>query len=83
MDLPNSSRIHPVFHVSLLKPCYGQPTSQISPIPDPNMFPPPFPILVAISDRRLSKLGKEEFLIEWEGLPSSEASWIDKDEFQQ
>jgi hypothetical protein len=35
-----------------------------------------------VLNRRLSKLGKEELLIEWEGLPSSEASWVDKDEFQ-
>jgi hypothetical protein len=82
LELPASSRIHPVFHVSLLKPCYGQPTSQISPIPAPGVFPPSSPIPTAVLNRRLSRLGKEELLIEWEGLPNSEASWVDKDEFQ-
>ncbi|PNX81390.1 transposon Tf2-1 polyprotein, partial [Trifolium pratense] len=82
LELPVSSRIHPVFHVSLLKPCQGQPTSQISPIPDPAMFPPISPIPIALLDRRFSAIGKEEFLVQWKGLPSSEASWIDKTEFQ-
>jgi hypothetical protein len=46
------------------------------------MFPPSSPILIALLNRRLSKLGKEEFLVEWKGLPRSEASWIDKEEFE-
>ncbi|KAL4368203.1 hypothetical protein GQ457_05G027960 [Hibiscus cannabinus] len=33
LDLPDSTRVHPVFHVSQLKSCKGQPTQQITPLP--------------------------------------------------
>ena len=33
LELPPSARIHPVFHVSLLKACHGDPDVQIYPLP--------------------------------------------------
>ena len=33
LDLPESSRVHRVFHVSKLRPCHGQPPFKVSPLP--------------------------------------------------
>ncbi|KAE8692295.1 hypothetical protein F3Y22_tig00110847pilonHSYRG00263 [Hibiscus syriacus] len=33
LELPESSRIHPIFHVSQLKPCKGQPLQKITHLP--------------------------------------------------
>ncbi|MCH79303.1 transposon Tf2-1 polyprotein [Trifolium medium] len=81
LELPAASRVHPVFHVSLLKLCIGEPTTQITPLEDPTNYPPIVPIPVAIINRRIAADGNEEFLIEWKDLPSSEATWMDKKAF--
>jgi hypothetical protein len=82
LDLPATSRVHPVFHVSLLKPCHGSPTTQITPIADPSSYPPLDPFPLQIRSRRLTNAGIEEFLVEWKDLPLSEATWMDKVTFQ-
>ncbi|MCH88698.1 hypothetical protein A2U01_0009589, partial [Trifolium medium] len=82
LDLPTASRVHPVFHVSLLKLCKGEPTTQITPLEDPSNYPPIVPIPEAIINRRLAADGNEEFLIQWKDLPLSEATWMDKNAYQ-
>lgn len=32
LELPSSARIHPVFHISVLKSCVGRPENQITPL---------------------------------------------------
>lgn len=81
LELPVSSRIHPVFHVSMLKPCHGTPATQISPL---------LPAVAPVGEQDTTKvfqiLGRrfvsdggnehEELLVLWEGQPRSEATWV-------
>uniref|UniRef100_A0A2N9H887 Chromo domain-containing protein n=1 Tax=Fagus sylvatica TaxID=28930 RepID=A0A2N9H887_FAGSY len=75
LELPLDTRIHPVFHVSLLKEKLG---SKIS-------VQPQLPITIGdhnelrvrpmtILDRR-KRQNVEEVLVQWQGLPTSEATW--------
>jgi hypothetical protein len=83
LDLPSASRVHPVFHVSLLKLCKGEPTTQITPLEDPSNYPLVVPIPEAILNSRLAADGNEEILIQWKDLPKSEATWMDKKAYQE
>ncbi|XP_073418731.1 uncharacterized protein [Dendrobates tinctorius] len=76
LQLPRSMRIHPVFHVSLLKAA------------TPNSFPgrsssPPAPVLIdgqeefvveRILDSRLRRDGVQ-YLVQWQGYSSEDNSW--------
>lgn len=80
LKLPVHSHIHPVFHVSLLKPFVGKPEAvSTDPLPaafnDETIATP-----LAIVDSKLipSKVGpKRMVLVQWEGLPLEDASWED------
>ena len=77
LDLPERySRLHPVFHVSLLEPWRerdGGPTAE----------PPPALLLGGeeewevsrILDHRQDKEGRTEYLVRWEGYPTWEDSY--------
>ena len=76
IDLPASSRIHPVFHVSLLEPV------SVSNIPGQSQDPPP-PIkfegeleytVKEILDSQFSH-GQSEYLVDWEGYSVAEQTW--------
>ena len=73
LELPASlARLHPVFHVSLLKPFVGEPPEQRE------------PVFIAeegaeleverIAAHRVTR-GRLQFLIHWKGFPVWEASW--------
>ncbi|XP_050890468.1 uncharacterized protein LOC127095884 [Lathyrus oleraceus] len=82
LELPVSSRIHPVFHVSLLKLCHGQPVTQVSPLPDPVAFPPQELTPIAVLAHKPLHGEIKEVLIQWDGIPISEATWEQKSLFQ-
>ena len=70
--------IHPVFHVSLLKQFHGDNPTTISPLPE--LVVDEQPVLepeLALRHRVIQVQGKpkQQVLIKWKYLPSSEASW--------
>ena len=79
LDLPPTLRIHPVFHVSLLK-------SYIEPeIIDDRKLPSPPPEPVTIEDHeefeverildRRTKYRQTEYLVKWKGYPECDTLW--------
>lgn len=77
LDLPTDAKIHPVFHVFLLRKCNGIPDQQVTPlhlVDSTNTF-----ILtpIAILNKRvIERAGHliDQYLIRWEGLPSDAAT---------
>ncbi|XP_072087790.1 uncharacterized protein [Arachis hypogaea] len=75
LKLLEGARVHPVFHVSLLKKCV-KPTAQIQPLPttltkEYELQSEPQEILAV----RKNAAGKLEVLIKWRDLPEFENSW--------
>lgn len=84
LDLPPTARIHPTFHVSLLKKKVGAHVSsstQLPPLqPDGQVIWQPEQIL----SRGLFKRNNKpitRWLIKWLGLPVEDATWEDADAF--
>ncbi|PKA48998.1 hypothetical protein AXF42_Ash019536 [Apostasia shenzhenica] len=86
LALPEHSRIHPVFHVSLLKP-YKQ-SSRFHPTPLPEGLAVGQPLVqpLAVLRKRTVQKGErleEELLIQWEGWNPEDSSWINTREFKK
>lgn len=75
LELPAHSRVHPVFHVSLLKKAVGT-NFQPQPLPaalneDHELLVEPESVLAV----RETTMGQIEVLIQWHSLPACENSW--------
>lgn len=82
LDLPKGAQVHPVFHVSQLKPHVPDYTPVSSSLPQPTDFSLQDVQPEAIVDRRLVKKGNAahlQVLIKWMHLPASMATWEDYD----
>lgn len=68
---PLLGKIHPVFHISLLKPVTNppKPTSQTGPVKG-NQYE-----VEGILDSRCRR-GKLQYLVKWKGYPFEDASWV-------
>nr|GEW52003.1 Ty3/gypsy retrotransposon protein [Tanacetum cinerariifolium] len=78
LELPPGSRIHPVFHVSLLKPSHGNLNPTTCPLPD--KYVDNFPVIKVeafLDHRTINKHGKPEaqVLVKWKGRDIIEATW--------
>lgn len=83
LELPSTSKIHPVFHVSQLKQCIG-PAQQVS-----SALPPPdalFQIPVKVLQQRVRQRGVRtvaQARVQWSGGSEDQATWEDVDALRQ
>ncbi|KAJ0575909.1 putative nucleotidyltransferase, Ribonuclease H [Helianthus annuus] len=82
LELPPSSRIHPVFHVSLLKQSFGSIDTDKGNIELFNEEAISF-LPEAILDKRIGPDNQQQLLIQWENRPLEEATWEDKQVLQE
>lgn len=80
LDLPSTSRIHRVFHVSLLKKLNDDPHAQHHQLPTDSTDNRPIIRPIAILDSKLHKddpTAQKLVLVQWKGLPIEETIWED------
>ncbi|KAI2646367.1 Transposon Tf2-8 polyprotein [Labeo rohita] len=83
LQLPPRYRIHPTFHVSLLKPFFPSatepPGAELEPPPPEVLDQPSIYSVREILDSR-HRGGHLEYLIDWEGYGPEERSWVPRDD---
>jgi hypothetical protein len=80
LDLPVSAQVHPVFHVSQLKPFTANYSPVFSDLPPAVDLAPVSPVLAAILQHSLVKKGNAaapQVLVHWAHLPADAATWED------
>jgi hypothetical protein len=78
LDLPTNSKIHPVFHCSLLKPHHGPITIAPDDLPSDTINNNPLIQPLAILDSKLDNTTNpphRTVLVQWIGLPPEDATW--------
>nr|KYP57796.1 hypothetical protein KK1_004074 [Cajanus cajan] len=78
--LPETAKIHPVFHISQLKLCKGHHSQSYVPLPITSNDAQPVLQPAAILQSRVIIKGTkhvQQHLIQWEGLDNSQATWED------
>ncbi len=82
LQLPARYRIHPAFHISLLKPFSpsvpGTEELAAPPPPEVQAEPSIYRVRDILDSRR--QAGHLEYLIDWEGYGSEERSWVARDD---
>ncbi|KAB5524798.1 hypothetical protein DKX38_022547 [Salix brachista] len=80
LQLPSTSRLHPIFHVSCLKPFHGN-SVNIEPTLPTLTQGEIHPLPKAILDSRVMH-NKQQVLVHWEGLSPADSSWEDTASFR-
>ncbi len=86
LELPENLKVHPVFHVSLLKPIAhdaSRPNQEHNSRPPPDLIhnEPEFKVEVVLKSRQLR--GREwEYLVKWKGYHPIEASWVNESDME-
>ncbi|XP_062075827.1 uncharacterized protein LOC133779947 [Humulus lupulus] len=80
LELPEGSRIHPTFHVSVLKPFYGPTPPTCYPLPELVVNNKPVMIPQAIISTREHK-GERQVLVQWSLSAPEDATWETLSEF--
>ncbi|PRQ47388.1 putative chromatin remodeling & transcriptional activation CHROMO-DOMAIN family [Rosa chinensis] len=80
LSLPTSCRLHPVFHVSLLKKRIGEGTPLTATLPEFDdqgelLWRPERVLDMAVIKKK--KRNTTQWLIQWHGLPAVDATWED------
>ncbi|PKA64490.1 putative mitochondrial protein [Apostasia shenzhenica] len=86
LALPNPSRIHPVFHVSLLKPYKQNPRFHPTQLPEGLAEGQPLVQPLAILRKRMvhqESRVEEQLLVQWEGWNPEDSTWIPTIEFRR
>lgn len=80
LELPEEAQVHPVFHVSQLKPFHPNYTPVFKVLPRVADLTKTDIVPVAILDRRLVRKGSHavpQVLIQWSDVPTEAATWED------
>jgi hypothetical protein len=83
LALPEESRVHPVFHISQLKPCIGSGQQVLSTLPNPDDT---YQIPVLVLQHRVCQQGLAtvaQVLVQWSDASPGEATWEDLDTLKQ
>ena len=87
LELPASSKIHPVFHCSLLKKYHGVPPDTSPELPEarPDTHEPTIRPLAILDVEKAADQGpqKTKVLIQWTGLSPEDSTWEDLHQLQQ
>ncbi|KAH9782770.1 hypothetical protein KPL71_009054 [Citrus sinensis] len=86
LDLPTNCRIHPVFHISLLKPYMGNSSIDVYSLPPGSVDNKPLSLPIAIcAERKILRQGKEipQILEQWSDSSPENSTWEDFEEFRK
>ena len=78
LQLPDAAKIHPVFHISHLKPFKGIPQEQYMPLPLITTDTGPVIALIAILQTRSIKKGSNfipQVLVQWDNTTPTEINY--------